>query len=56
MVGVVGGSLTAQRVPVRIHLDQVPQDVLLAAGMTCTVIVRPVDGIRSTNPTFQATG
>ncbi|KPW35635.1 Uncharacterized protein ALO87_00757 [Pseudomonas syringae pv. apii] len=34
----------AQRVPVRIHLDQVPQDVLLAAGMTCTVIVRPVDG------------
>lgn len=31
----------AQRVPVRIHLDQVPDDVLLAAGLTCTVIVDP---------------
>lgn len=31
----------AQRVPVRIHLDQVPDDVLLAAGITCTVIVNP---------------
>jgi RND family efflux transporter MFP subunit len=31
----------AQRVPVRIHLDQVPADVLLAAGLTCTVIVNP---------------
>jgi RND family efflux transporter MFP subunit len=31
----------AQRVPVRIHIDQVPQDVLLAAGMTCTVAVTP---------------
>ena len=31
----------AQRVPVRIHLDQVPADVLLAAGITCTVIVNP---------------
>ncbi|RMV11214.1 HlyD family secretion protein [Pseudomonas savastanoi] len=34
----------AQRVPVRIHLDSVPESVLLAAGMTCTVIVRPLDG------------
>ncbi|RMQ12790.1 HlyD family secretion protein [Pseudomonas viridiflava] len=34
----------AQRVPVRIHLDAVPESVLLAAGMTCTVIVRPIDG------------
>ncbi len=32
----------AQRVPVRIHLDQVPDDVLLAAGLTCTVIVNPI--------------
>ena len=32
----------AQRVPVRIHLDEVPDGVLLAAGMTCTVIVKPV--------------
>ncbi|MBX8541776.1 HlyD family secretion protein [Pseudomonas cichorii] len=29
----------AQRVPVRIHLDQVPDGLLLAAGMTCTVVV-----------------
>lgn len=31
----------AQRVPVRIRLDQIPKDVRLAAGMTCTVIARP---------------
>ena len=31
----------AQRVPVRIHLDNVPAGVVLAAGMTCTVIVNP---------------
>ncbi|MFR0674990.1 efflux RND transporter periplasmic adaptor subunit [Enterobacterales bacterium AW_CKDN230030176-1A_HGKHYDSX7] len=31
----------AQRVPVRIHLDQVPDGFLLAAGMTCTVVVKP---------------
>nr|WP_314584866.1 HlyD family secretion protein [uncultured Pseudomonas sp.] len=29
----------AQRVPVRIHLDAVPTGLVLAAGMTCTVIV-----------------
>src|ERR1700712_4234580 len=29
----------AQRVPVRIHLDKVPDSVVLAAGITCTVIV-----------------
>ncbi|MHC5352123.1 efflux RND transporter periplasmic adaptor subunit [Metapseudomonas furukawaii] len=29
----------AQRVPVRIHLDDIPDDVLLAAGMTCTVVI-----------------
>jgi RND family efflux transporter MFP subunit len=33
----------AQRVPVRIHLDPVPDSVLLAAGITCTVIVNPAD-------------
>lgn len=32
----------AQRVPVRIKLDPVPDRVHLAAGMTCTVIARPV--------------
>lgn len=31
----------AQRVPVRISIDRVPEDVLLAAGITCTVIVKP---------------
>ncbi|HCN44291.1 MAG TPA: efflux transporter periplasmic adaptor subunit [Pseudomonas sp.] len=31
----------AQRVPVRIHIDEVPDGFLLAAGTTCTVIVRP---------------
>ncbi|MND33166.1 p-hydroxybenzoic acid efflux pump subunit AaeA [compost metagenome] len=29
----------AQRVPVRIQLDEVPDGVLLAAGMTCTVVI-----------------
>jgi len=31
----------AQRVPVRIHIDKVPTGITLAAGMTCTVIVKP---------------
>jgi RND family efflux transporter MFP subunit len=31
----------AQRVPVRIRLDQVPKGMQLSSGMTCTVIVRP---------------
>lgn len=31
----------AQRIPVRIHIDKVPDGVTLAAGMTCTVIVKP---------------
>jgi RND family efflux transporter MFP subunit len=31
----------AQRVPVRIHIDKVPESITLAAGMTCTVIVKP---------------
>ncbi|MNY06715.1 p-hydroxybenzoic acid efflux pump subunit AaeA [compost metagenome] len=31
----------AQRVPVRIHLDEVPSGLILSAGMTCTVIVSP---------------
>jgi len=30
----------AQRIPVRIRLTQVPQGVLISAGMTCTVIMR----------------
>ncbi len=31
----------AQRVPVRINIDRVPDGVLLAAGITCTVVVKP---------------
>ncbi|MBB3261693.1 multidrug resistance efflux pump [Paraburkholderia bannensis] len=34
----------AQRVPVRIHLDQIPAGVKLAMGMTCTVTLRPHAG------------
>lgn len=29
----------AQRIPVRIHIDQVPPGLTLSAGMTCTVVV-----------------
>ena len=35
----------AQRVPVRIHIDKVPEGVLLAAGITATVIVHPANGV-----------
>ena len=31
----------AQRVPVRIHIDQVPDGVRLVAGMTATVQIEP---------------
>ncbi|MCG1018129.1 MULTISPECIES: HlyD family secretion protein [Burkholderiaceae] len=31
----------AQRVPVRIHIDQVPDGLILSAGTTCTVVVMP---------------
>lgn len=31
----------AQRVPVRIHIDRVPDGIVLAAGTTCTVVVSP---------------
>jgi RND family efflux transporter MFP subunit len=31
----------AQRIPVRIHLDDVPKNVLLASGLTCTVTLEP---------------
>ncbi len=29
----------AQRIPVRIHIDEVPEGVRISAGMTCTVVV-----------------
>jgi len=31
----------AQRIPVRIHIDQVPEGVVLAMGMTATVQIDP---------------
>jgi len=31
----------AQRVPVRIHIDKVPSNVMLSAGTTCTVTLAP---------------
>jgi multidrug resistance efflux pump len=31
----------AQRIPVRIHIDQVPDGVVLAAGMTATIHINP---------------
>jgi multidrug resistance efflux pump len=30
----------AQRIPVRIHIDDVPDNVLISSGMTCTVVVQ----------------
>jgi multidrug resistance efflux pump len=29
----------AQRIPVRIHIDDVPKGVLISSGMTCTVVL-----------------
>jgi multidrug resistance efflux pump len=34
----------AQRIPVRIHIDEVPPDIILSAGMTATVEIAPQDG------------
>jgi multidrug resistance efflux pump len=31
----------AQRIPVRIHIDRVPEGVKIAAGQTCTVVLSP---------------
>jgi RND family efflux transporter MFP subunit len=31
----------SQRVPVRIHLDKIPRDLTLVAGMTCSVVIKP---------------
>ncbi len=49
----------AQRVPVRVHIDLVPPDLLLAAGMTATVQVDPrpsrADG-NADRPVDRATG
>ncbi|MEX3636819.1 efflux RND transporter periplasmic adaptor subunit [Paraburkholderia sp. BR14320] len=44
----------AQRVPVRVKIDSVPADVMLAAGTTCTVVVRPGTGSGSHSPSVNA--
>jgi multidrug resistance efflux pump len=31
----------AQRIPVRIHIDRVPDEVRIAAGQTCTIVIDP---------------
>ena len=31
----------AQRIPVRIHIDRVPDTVTIAAGQTCTIVIDP---------------
>jgi multidrug resistance efflux pump len=41
----------AQRIPVRIHIDQVPDGVKIAAGQTCTIFLSPGnDGGPAGNP------
>ncbi|MGH8455759.1 MAG: efflux RND transporter periplasmic adaptor subunit [Stenotrophobium sp.] len=39
----------AQRIPVRIHIDQIPDGVILSAGMTCTITVQ-ADRHRKSQP------
>jgi len=39
----------AQRVPIRIHLDHVPDGVTLAAGQTCTVVIDEAKRSKSAN-------
>lgn len=48
----------AQRVPVRIHIDQVPAGQVLVAGTTCTIVVtgRPVARTTQTPAAAPATG
>lgn len=39
----------AQRIPVRIHIDDVPEGITLAAGMTATVQIDPSNKASSAN-------
>ena len=34
----------AQRIPVRIHLEEVPASVRLVSGLSCTVVIKPRPG------------
>ena len=40
----------AQRIPVRIHLDQIPQNVRLVAGLTATVEIEPAPSSSAKTP------
>jgi multidrug resistance efflux pump len=40
----------AQRVPVRIQIDSVPENVFLATGITCTVVITPTWNHRGRSP------
>jgi multidrug resistance efflux pump len=42
----------AQRIPVRIHLDEVPAGVVLAAGMTATVQIDPRSALQLQKPAW----
>ncbi|KAF1028764.1 MAG: p-hydroxybenzoic acid efflux pump subunit AaeA [Burkholderia plantarii] len=44
----------AQRVPVRIHIDEVPNDLVLSAGTTCTVIIDEQGSAKTTASTGAA--
>jgi RND family efflux transporter MFP subunit len=48
----------AQRVPVRIHIDEVPDDIKLVAGMTATVQIEPfkASSISDSKPAAGKTG
>jgi len=37
----------SQRVPVRIHIDAIPEGLTLVAGMTCSVVVKPLAKVKS---------
>jgi len=34
----------AQRIPIRIEIDHVPEGVVIAAGQTCTIVLKPKEG------------
>ncbi|WP_394781041.1 biotin/lipoyl-binding protein [Undibacterium sp.] len=40
----------AQRVPVRINIDHIPEGITLAAGMTCTIIAKPGQSVDTAKP------
>ncbi len=40
----------AQRIPVRLHVDKAPSDLLLIAGRTATVVIHPSDAAADSHP------